>query len=144
LQPPTPDVWSHRALLAPGVRYLALFCVTASLLYPFSTGWDICFLHHFTGLPCPGCGMTRAFVALAAGDWSTAVAVQPFAFFAFPLFLVLGATALCPQGWVFRFEVWVSRHGLAVARGYRVGLAAFLAFGAGRFCLFLALGERFP
>jgi len=39
-----------------------------------------------TGLPCPGCGMTRAMDALLHGDWSRAVAFHPYA----PFFLVLG------------------------------------------------------
>lgn len=33
-----------------------------------------CPLLTLTGIPCPGCGLTRSFVAIAQGDWSEAVA----------------------------------------------------------------------
>ncbi|MFY9824848.1 MAG: DUF2752 domain-containing protein [Thermoanaerobaculia bacterium] len=40
---------------------------------------SICLLRRFFHLPCPGCGMTRAFAALAKGDWSATVALHPLA-----------------------------------------------------------------
>jgi hypothetical protein len=40
---------------------------------------SICLLRRLFHLPCPGCGMTRAFAALAKGDWSAAVALHPLA-----------------------------------------------------------------
>jgi uncharacterized protein DUF2752 len=40
---------------------------------------SICLLRRVFHLPCPGCGMTRAFASLAKGDWSTAVALHPLA-----------------------------------------------------------------
>jgi uncharacterized protein DUF2752 len=39
----------------------------------------ICLMRRFFHLPCPGCGMTRAFAALAKGDWSAAAALHPLA-----------------------------------------------------------------
>jgi hypothetical protein len=39
----------------------------------------VCPLRRFTGLPCPGCGMTRAFAHLAKGEWSAAVRDHPLA-----------------------------------------------------------------
>lgn len=33
----------------------------------------ICPFRCLTGIPCPGCGMTRSFLALARGDWVDAV-----------------------------------------------------------------------
>jgi hypothetical protein len=32
----------------------------------------VCLLRRLTGLPCPGCGMTRAFAHLAKGEWAAA------------------------------------------------------------------------
>ncbi len=34
----------------------------------FRVTWLVCPIRHFTGVPCPTCGMTRAFMALARGD----------------------------------------------------------------------------
>jgi hypothetical protein len=132
------------ALWVPSARYVALFAVTASLLFPFSTGWDVCMFHRMTGLPCPGCGMTRAFVALASGDWSLAVGAHPFVLIVYPAFAVLGALALAPSEWAARVEQRLARHGRAMGRAYRVLLAAFLGFGAARLAVLWALGERFP
>lgn len=38
-----------------------------------------CWLRAITGVPCPGCGMGRAFRALALGQWRAAVAWHPLA-----------------------------------------------------------------
>ena len=45
-----------------------------------------CVFHHFTGLPCPGCGMTRAVSALVRGQWSLAMRFHPFS----PAYLIMG------------------------------------------------------
>ena len=39
----------------------------------------ICLTRRLFHLPCPTCGMTRAFAALAKGDWSAAVRAHPLA-----------------------------------------------------------------
>ena len=39
----------------------------------------ICLSRRLFHLPCPGCGMTRAFAHLAKGEWAAAVAGHPLA-----------------------------------------------------------------
>lgn len=39
----------------------------------------ICLSRRLLHLPCPGCGMTRAFAHLAKGEWTAAVADHPLA-----------------------------------------------------------------
>ncbi len=46
-----------------------------------------CVFRKITGLPCPLCGSTRAFRALAHGDWGTALWISPLA-----CLLALGVT----------------------------------------------------
>ena len=47
-------------------------------LYPFDRfPLVVCPLKAITHIPCPGCGMTRAFVRFTHGDWAGAVHVSP-------------------------------------------------------------------
>ena len=52
----------------------------AALLSPetVADGPVICPFRLLTGLPCPGCGLTRAWVYLAHGWWRESVLVHPF------------------------------------------------------------------
>lgn len=55
--------------------------------YFYHQGWRVPFLscpiRHFTGIPCPTCGMTRSFMAMAAGDWNRAFTQHLFGPFLF-------------------------------------------------------------
>jgi hypothetical protein len=136
--------WSHRALLAPSARTVAVAVMLVAPFFPIhGLGVDLCLLHAGTGLPCPGCGMTRALAALSQGHWSDAVALQPFALLAWPTLFVIAVTTLVP-GWFPKLRNWVEAHARSVGRVYRCCFIAFLAFGALRFALFFVLGERFP
>lgn len=53
----------------------------------YSIPW-ICPILHFTGVPCPTCGMTRSFMAMARGDWEQAVAYHGFGVILFTSFLI--------------------------------------------------------
>jgi hypothetical protein len=76
-------------------RKLALFGLVglfavflASLLFRLPEGqyFTICGFKNFTGLPCPGCGLTHSFCALGKGDVADAFA---FNLLGPPLFFVL-------------------------------------------------------
>lgn len=43
-----------------------------------------CLFRRLTGIPCPGCGMTRAFAHLAKGEWAAAWTNHPLSFFLAP------------------------------------------------------------
>ena len=38
---------------------------------------ELCFLRRFTGIGCPGCGLTRCFISLAHGDLNAAWSYNP-------------------------------------------------------------------
>lgn len=65
-----------------------------------------CTFAEATGLPCPGCGLTRGTLALARGDWRSALLFHPFT----PCFLLLGAFvaagAFLPRA---RIDRWTDR-----------------------------------
>ena len=54
-----------------------------------------CPFAELTGLPCPGCGLTRATLALGTGDWHASLRYHPFAafFILVGCFAVIGAVA---------------------------------------------------
>ncbi len=58
------------------------------LLLFFALGSPACFFYNFFGLPCPGCGMTRALLAVLQGDLTRAWQNHPL-FILLPLLLVL-------------------------------------------------------
>jgi len=53
--------------------------------------WPGCLFHKFTGLHCPGCGMTRATYLLTHGQIWEAFRMNPFGMIALPLALLAGA-----------------------------------------------------
>jgi hypothetical protein len=50
----------------------------AARLGALDTSFLFCPFHHLTGLPCPLCGITRAWVALVHGRLAEAVGWHPF------------------------------------------------------------------
>jgi hypothetical protein len=67
-----------RSRLALGAKRLqpalpALVIATLLALVPFST----CAFRIFLGIPCPGCGLTRAALAAARGDFAAALRFHP-------------------------------------------------------------------
>jgi len=94
----------------------------------------LCVFRLTTGLPCAGCGMTRAFVALARGDLQQALAfnwLAPAVFAWFAVWWLWAMTALVRARPLPEQPVWLLRG----------ALAAVIAYWAGRVGWFLAAPE---
>ena len=67
------------------------------------SGPVLCPFRAITGLPCPGCGMTRATVACTMGDWRRALDYNALAIPFWLVILIHGITAWLPEtlrnGW---------------------------------------------
>lgn len=55
-----------------------LFLAAAYLGITSALGIPVCPMVLFWGLPCPGCGMTRAALLFFKGKWNTAWQMHPF------------------------------------------------------------------
>lgn len=76
----------------------------AARFFPFHLVPSVCGLRNATGLPCPTCGMTRAFVRLTHGDWGGAWHVNPL------------GSVLCVAAAV--FVAWVALRLTVLKRGF--------------------------
>lgn len=72
----------------------SVFAASVLLPLPTATGQiahlpSICPFYNLTGLPCPGCGLTRAFVCLGHGQWREAWHWHPLGGLIYFLFALL-------------------------------------------------------
>lgn len=74
----------RNALAVAGVGVAALVAAAALSPAAIANGPELCPFARMTGLPCPACGLTRSWVALAHGDLAASFTVNAFG----PLFLM--------------------------------------------------------
>ena len=67
-------------------RVVVIVCAVLGVGHMLGYSLWPCVFAKTTGLPCPGCGMTRAIAALLHGKWKEALRFHPMS----PAFLVLG------------------------------------------------------
>jgi hypothetical protein len=68
----------------------------ATLVYLGWPGWP-CPVQAALGLPCPGCGLSRATAALLHGEWRAALTIHPFVFLALGVVALAGVGAFAPS-----------------------------------------------
>jgi hypothetical protein len=74
-------LWNHRIVVAV-VLYIHLAC-----FLKVSTSLDICIpclWKTLFGIPCPGCGLTSAYIHLLEFDWGGAFRANPLVFIVVP------------------------------------------------------------
>src|ERR1044072_4837780 len=89
-----------------GLLGLSAMFLTSALWLPSDNGIILCPFRAMTGYPCPGCGMTRAFSAIAHGEPVRAVLYNPLS----PV-LFLAAAML----WVSAAATLLNLHGMRAA-----------------------------
>ncbi|HXT20136.1 MAG TPA: DUF2752 domain-containing protein [Thermoanaerobaculia bacterium] len=101
--------------LGAGVAAVGLFFAAGWVGLPSGAAFTVCAFRRLTGIPCPGCGLTRAMGALARGELLLALHFHPFA----PLVLaeagalwagigasVLGRPLALPPRFLERVVIW--------------------------------------
>jgi hypothetical protein len=117
-------------------------CGTVLLISIFETpaflsSLHVCLFKRLTGLPCPGCGLTRAFQAMSHGEFRAVWHLNPFAFVLYPATWLLFLGAL--------LYPWLPPRLLSNARRMAPAVVAatgllMLAFGAWRIWAVLTIG----
>ena len=77
-------------LLAPAAVLAAAMLLPTGLESPVS----LCLVKGLTGLDCPGCGMTRAFLLIGHGRFADAVAMHPGSIPAFAIVAGMAVTGI--------------------------------------------------
>jgi hypothetical protein len=106
---------------------------------PDGGAFDLCYFRRFSGLPCPGCGLTRSVVAMAQGDWRLALAFHPFGPLVLGWAIAASGTPLLGGRARRRGALALTHARPGFDRAYGTVLAAFIGFGALRL-LGVALG----
>lgn len=71
---------------------LLLFCAGAGVIILLLSRFYRCPVYAITGIPCPGCGMTRALFSALRMDWRQALRWNPMVY---PLALCCGYAVIC-------------------------------------------------
>ncbi|MER2561320.1 MAG: DUF2752 domain-containing protein [Myxococcaceae bacterium] len=132
-------------LLQPAMRIIALVVLIGSIALPAGPlGPDLCPVHRATGLPCPGCGVTRGLMYVSHGQLAEALGANPWVVVLWPALVLLALSVVVPAPAMNRFDALIARWEPWPSRVVRVLLVAFFGFGMVRMLAFLISGEAYP
>ena len=102
----------------------------AFLLPAHGLGIELCLFKRISGQPCFGCGLTRAVICTAHGQWTQAFIYNPFGLLVLPAALAYVAIRI----WPFRRgrerpAAWTRAHPTAMRRLTIWSLVVFVGFG---------------
>lgn len=98
-------------------------------------GLELCWLRAISGLPCPGCGLTRSVCHLARGDFATSIWFHGFGIVVLPFSLVAASSLIWPRRMRVRLRNAIDRHRRGVELTYLWAVALFLGHGLLRLLL---------
>ena len=118
-QPVISDLLSQRII---GWATLGAAGLHFGLIAAGLPGWG-CPFRHTLGIPCPGCGLSRAVHALWHGDWSTSLNYHAFALPVLVfLLLIISASLLpgVPRSWLLAQTARVERRWAVTGMGMTI------------------------
>ena len=135
----TPAPGCYRLLFNPFATWGSLAMVLLVSVLPHDgAGIQVCLFQALSGLPCPGCGLTRALSSLIQGYPGSAFSYHPFSFIVLPLFLLLALHNFLPQAARQRVQAFCVAHDRLIRRGYHGFIYTFVAFGVLRMLAYAA------
>ncbi len=111
------------------LRFAPAALVVSFVMPPGGLGFSLCWFHGLTGLPCPGCGLTRSLASISHRELGAALRYHPFGFVIYALFVGLTAASLAGERRRLLLRAWVERRARAVGAVYGGFVAAFIGFG---------------
>lgn len=105
---------------------------------PGRFGLDLCWMRRLSGLPCPGCGLTRSVCHLVRGELADTLRLHPFGLLVLPFSLVAASSPFWPEAFASRVRRTFDRRRRGIESAYRGILFAFLAYGVVRSLAVLA------
>jgi hypothetical protein len=112
----------------------------AAALPSQGAGIQICFFRYLTGLPCPGCGLTRSFSCILHGDFARGYEYHPFGYVLLPLFVLVASTLFLSVDRRSQLEDFVRSQQPRFRVVYLTFIYGFIAFGAVRTALYAVQG----
>jgi hypothetical protein len=120
-----------------GTRWLGGRCAAvawlglalALLSPPQGPGVALCWFESSTGLPCPGCGMTRSLACAIRGRFAESWQNHPMGLIVLLLFLLIAGQSLLPKSIRNRIAGFIEAHAGAFNATYLSFVVAFVTFG---------------
>ena len=127
-------------------RWLGKYCTVAAWLGlalaiitpPHGASFSVCWFKNCTGLPCPGCGLTRSFSCALHGMFLESLHFHPMGLLILLLLITIALASLPPLKLKQRLTRYVESHAFAFNAVYIIFVFAFLIFGMGRMLAALA------
>jgi uncharacterized protein DUF2752 len=136
---PTRDLYSFLFNRKAGLGALALVLLAAALP-SHGAGVPLCLFRSVTGLPCPGCGLTRSFSCILHGDFARGYDYHPFGYVLLPLFIMAAFTLFIPSVYRSKLENLVRSRQSQLRRVYLTFIYGFIAFGSVRIVVYAVQG----
>ncbi|MCB9597028.1 MAG: DUF2752 domain-containing protein [Sandaracinaceae bacterium] len=133
----------YRKLLSPWSTGLATVMLAISFALPAGgtgLGIPMCWLKALTGVPCPGCGLTRSITNISHLHFAEAALYHPFGFPLYLLALVLVVALVWPRARR-AFVRLLIRNDVIARRAYWTFVGGFIVFGVGRIAVALVSPE---
>ena len=127
-------VWLGKECVA--VSWLGLLLAIVSP--PHGTGFIACWLNAATGIPCPGCGLTRSLSCSIRGMFLESWHYHPLGLVILGLFLFTAVQSLLPKACRHNLAGYMQSRAPAFNALYVVFVVAFVGYGATRALLHLA------
>ncbi len=112
------------------VAWLGL--LLGSFTPPHGIGFPLCWLHATTGLPCPGCGLSRSLSCGLRGLWLESWCYHPLGLGILALFLTTAFASLLPAHLWERLERALESRALLFNALYATFVLTFVGFGTMR------------